>query len=170
MKKEHSVGSTGVAQLHYEFTNENNLHTWPNEQLVNRNTKLRNSSYKRFKWLMNKYSAGRKTVSKEELKRMLSRASKQMYYSTYTLRSDNYLGRYKRETGLTILDKPNQKTEAYKVKYSAYELLRNQSPNVIGSDRARLLETISSEIGISVTRLYSAKYEGRWRKEQNKNA
>jgi ribosomal protein S24E len=173
---EHSAGSTGIAKLHYNFSNEDRLHSLPEQPTykqptqsgvgmpINRQSTVPDYPYERFERLMNEYRNGRKNVSRDELRKMLSNTSKRMYYNVKTLRAKRYLGKYKQRTGL-IVDDTNKKTEEYEAKYSAYKSIRDEYPDVFGSDRARLLEQISSEIGITVSRLYSYNYEGTWRKE-----
>jgi hypothetical protein len=85
---EHSAGSTGIAKLHYNFSNEDRLHSLPEQPTykqptqsgvgmpINRQRTVPDYPYERFERLMNEYRNGRKNVSRDELRKMLSNTSK----------------------------------------------------------------------------------------------
>jgi len=156
---------TGVGDVHLKFHKVSDLERLPAQPFYKRT--VPNYPYERFKNLMNRRLRGRKQITTNYLSIVLKDISNQMDIQVVSLRKKAYLGKYKQETGLVTFKANNELTVKYESRYKQFEKFRNAHPDVYGRVRGQLMRDISSELHISVSALYSRKYEGRWQREHD---
>ena len=170
---------TGVGDVHLKFHKVSDLERLPaqpfykrpeksvNGMPINYKRTVPNYPYERFKNLMNRRLRGRKQITTNYLSIVLKDISNQMDIQVVSLRKEAYLGKYKQETELVTFKANNELTVKYEARYKQFEKFRNAHPDVYGRVRGQLMRDISSELHISVSALYSRKYEGRWQREHD---